>query len=104
MANVPEVADELDAALDRGAAAVIVDLRDVSFLDSTMLNFLQQAHRRLDDKGGELLLLRPSSPTVWRVFEVTMLDGLFDSFESLESALQRASGDSRAPRAHGVAG
>jgi len=94
MANIAEASDAFDAALDHGAAAVIVDLRDVEFLDSTMLNFLQQAHTRLDNDGGRLLLVRPSSPTVWHVFQVTMLDRLFASFASLESALLSAT-DSR---------
>jgi anti-anti-sigma factor len=92
MASVPEAADAFDAALDRGARAVIFDLRDVTFLDSTMLNLLQQAHRRL---RGELLIVRPSSEQAWRVFEVTMLDRLFASFRSLESALLSATGARR---------
>jgi anti-anti-sigma factor len=95
LANVAEAADAFDAALDHGAAAVIVDLRDVGFLDSTMLNFLQQAHRRLDDSGGRLLLVRPSSRAVWHVFEVTMLDRLLASFASPESALLSATGGRR---------
>jgi anti-sigma B factor antagonist len=83
MSNVADVERALDDALD--ARTVIVDLSGVTFLDSTILNTLQQAHRQLRRTGGDLLLVR-ARESVWHVFEVTMLDRLFTSFESLTAA------------------
>lgn len=94
MSNVATVERALDDAAD--ARAVIVDLSDVTFLDSTMLNTLQQARRRL--RRAELLLVRPPKD-VWHAFEVTMLDRLFTSFDSLAAAERRAA---RAPDVHDV--
>jgi anti-anti-sigma factor len=52
-----------------------VDLRAVTFLDSTTLVLLLNASHRQDARGGELLVLvGPQTPTT--VFEVTGFDRL----------------------------
>jgi anti-anti-sigma factor len=51
---------------------LIVDLRDVDFLDSTGLSVFVRAHRRLREAGGALVLRSPS-PRVRRVLDLTGL-------------------------------
>jgi anti-sigma B factor antagonist len=70
--RAPTLAEALDAA---SGTAVVVDLQDVTFLDSTALGVLIKQHRRLREKGAELIVLAgertPTTP-----FEVTGVDQL----------------------------
>lgn len=66
----------LDEALRRAADAetpVTVDLRELTFMDSTGLHLLVDAATRLERSGGSLTLVR-GRPEVQRVFEITGLD------------------------------
>jgi len=69
-------------------AIVVVDLSDVTFLDSTGLGVLVAALKRVreSDSGGELRLV-VSRPQVAKVLEVTGLTGVFSIFSTLEEAL-----------------
>jgi anti-anti-sigma factor len=92
----------LDGAFDRSNAAqvelalgdaivadkpqLVIDLRGVSFLDSTMLRVLIQGLGDTAARGGQFALIRPNA-TVWRVFVLTGLSQSFDSFGRLDDAL-----------------
>ena len=65
----------LAAALQTARGRVIVDLQDVTFLDSTTLALLVQEHRRLQAAGGELIVL-VGEQTPLTVFAVTGFDGV----------------------------
>ena len=56
---------------------VTIDLRDVTFMDSTGLRALWTIHQNLLSSGGHLRLTSPSE-SVRRVLEVTRLEGIFD--------------------------
>jgi anti-sigma B factor antagonist len=56
---------------------VLMDLRDVSFMDSTGLRALWTIQQTLRAQGSRLVLKSPS-PSVMRVLDVTHLDGAFD--------------------------
>ena len=67
---------KLEAVLDEAIAAqpsrIIVELDSVTFLDSTGLRVLVEAQRRLQQRGGTLVI-DGMSETVRRVLEVTGL-------------------------------
>jgi anti-sigma B factor antagonist len=82
------VSGELDlttcAALHEHVAAfvdsskrVVMDLRDVSFMDSTGLRSLWSIHQGALANGGRLRLRAPSA-SVRRVLELTQLEGVFE--------------------------
>ncbi|MGZ8693315.1 MAG: STAS domain-containing protein [Gaiellaceae bacterium] len=52
---------------------VVVDLREVTFLDSTTLALFVRAHRRLQEAGRELILW-VGKQTPMRAFTVTGID------------------------------
>jgi anti-anti-sigma factor len=56
---------------------VVIDLRDVVFMDSTGLRSLWEIHQGLLANGGRLRLRAPSE-SVRRVLDITLLDGVFD--------------------------
>jgi anti-sigma B factor antagonist len=49
--SVPELRARLAEVLDAGQTRVVVDLADVSFIDSLSLSALVGAHRKLGDSG-----------------------------------------------------
>ena len=77
MAAAPVFRERLTAVIEaNGDDVVVVDLADVSFMDSSGLVVLVEAHQKLESASRKLLIGRPS-PAVTRVLEVTGLDRLF---------------------------
>jgi anti-sigma B factor antagonist len=87
--NAQDLRDAIVTALSGGATALIVDMSETEFCDSTGLNVLVRAHKRLAEAGGELLLVA-SEPTLLRIFKVTGMDTMFHLFASLDEALVAA--------------
>lgn len=71
---------------DPEAQLVVVDLVEVTFIDSTGLMTLLNALRRLVRRGGRLVLAC-SNPTVLRLFEATRTDATFEIVPTREQAL-----------------
>ncbi|MEU9924931.1 STAS domain-containing protein [Streptomyces griseoluteus] len=65
---------------------VVVDLRQVAFMDSTGINILIAAHRALTESGGWLRLASPTG-VVLRTLQLVGLDTLIDCHETLDQAL-----------------
>jgi anti-sigma B factor antagonist len=65
---------------------VIVDLANLTFIDSAGLGTLVGAHRRMQEGGGRLRIVRPP-PLVARAFKLTGLDEVLDLRDDREQAL-----------------
>jgi anti-anti-sigma factor len=68
-------ASELERALVDLAGApsrVVLDCRDLTFIDSAGLKVFVDAHERLRDRGG-MLVIRALGATPRRIFEITDL-------------------------------
>ena len=76
LATAPEFRERLSALTSVNGHDVMVDLADVSFIDSTGLVALVQARQSLESCGRQLIIVRPS-PAVTRVLEIAGLDRLF---------------------------
>ena len=87
------VADELQSVLGgaAGDARVVVDLTDVSFMDSTALGLLVRAVREIDAGGGTVRVVLPNG-TARRIFELTTLDRVLPVSESRREALSELDG------------
>ena len=91
--SAPELRDRLTEVLDGGARLVIVDLSETTFVDSMTLGVLLGAMKRLGTAGGRLELV-VSRPDIRRIFEITMLDRVFELHETRGQALEaRLDGD-----------
>ena len=55
---------------------IVLDLEEVTFLDSSGLQGMVAAHQAARERGDDLILRRPSPP-VCRVLEMTDLNGVF---------------------------
>jgi len=86
MATAPEVREHLHGLLAQGHEKLIVDLDEVSFLDSTALGVLVGLLKRVRTVGGDLRLVC-TQPRVLKVFEITRLDQAFGITDSVEAAI-----------------
>ena len=73
-------ADAVQAMLERGEATtalqnIVVDLRELRFIDSTGLRLLIEAARRAETAAYRLRIVRPAA-AVFRVFEIAGVDTL----------------------------
>jgi anti-anti-sigma factor len=84
--NAEALRAALLAASSTGRDDVIVDLSETAFCDSTGLNVLVRAHKRLEQAGGELRLVT-REPTLLRIFTVTGVSTMFHMFTSMADAL-----------------
>ena len=91
MATVPTLGDRLTAVERDGARAILLDLRDLRFLDSTGLHALVRAHERSKTNGHRLLLVGVS-PVTRRLCEITGTEFLLDAMGTSE-LLGRFTGD-----------
>jgi anti-anti-sigma factor len=69
--------DGLREALADLSGAVVVDLEEVTFLDSSCIGVLAGAAQRLHEDGGDLRIRRPAD-VPRRALEITGLDGWID--------------------------
>jgi len=75
MLSVPEVKRAVGDALAHGCENVVMDLRELTYADSTSLSLLVWLDRELDARGGRLVLAA-ANPNISRVLELSGLIGL----------------------------
>jgi anti-sigma B factor antagonist len=74
--TAPDLKQVLTTAIDEGERRIVIDLTDVSFLDSTALGVLIGAVKRLRTRGGALAIVNVDS-SIAKTFEITGLDQIF---------------------------
>ena len=83
----PHVRETLQKLLDQGQLKIIVDLKDVPFIDSSGLAALVSGLRVAREKGGSVVLSGAQSQAQI-VFRLTMLDRVFTIHPTFEEAKQ----------------
>jgi anti-sigma B factor antagonist len=97
MSTAPQLDDYLDVCRGNGVTAFILDLRDLTFLDSSGLHAFLRARNDAEENGHRLYLVG-ASPAARSVFRVTETEFLLDQPEATQF-LDRFSGDGE-PRDH----
>lgn len=82
----PRFKEALLALIEDGTADVVVDLDEVTFIDSTALGVLVGAVRRLHPLGGRLVVVAKAH-AVMRPVTLTGLDRVFTVVPTREEAL-----------------
>ncbi len=85
LGNAAFVEEQLDTAIHTSEGAFVVDLCDVTFLDSSAINVLLRARAQLGRRDRQLVVVCPHGP-VRRVFELAGVSDLFALFESRAEA------------------
>jgi anti-sigma B factor antagonist len=76
MYNAAELERALDGVVGLGGNSVVLDLTDVSFVDSTLLSVLLRYRERLMELGGKLVLVTDERG-IRRTLEITGLERIF---------------------------
>jgi anti-sigma B factor antagonist len=81
-----QLREGLQSVTEQGSPRVVVDVGDVSLMDSSAIGVLVFALNRLSQRGGWLRLARVP-PVVCRSLEVLALTDILPAFESVEAAI-----------------
>jgi len=85
--SAPTFKTALQSILDKGSnQAVVVDMADVAFMDSSGLGVLIGAYRRLNGMGGRIALVNVVS-AVRTVLELTRTQQLFEMYDTRAEAV-----------------
>lgn len=82
LSTTPELEEKVLSALQEGRLEVVVDLRELTFMDSTGVRTIVAAHQVAEQTGHALQVVRPPrNSAVSRVIEISGIDealGLVD--------------------------
>jgi len=92
-----ELRDRLGEAIDDGPSALVLDLSGATFLDSMTLGVFLNGMKRLRAQGGRFRIVAPRED-IRRIFEMTLLDRVFDLDLSRQDALIAAGAAAAARR------
>ena len=70
LASSPELQEQLDQVWESDPEQLVIDLRQLEFMDSTGLSIIVGAHQRLAEKGRSLSLVKGSAQ-VQRLLDLT---------------------------------
>ncbi len=88
LASSPALEEELTQVFASDSPRVIIDLRELDFMDSTGLSILVKAHQRADEVDRELALVK-GTPQVQRLLTLT---GVSDRLSLIDSPEEARSG------------
>lgn len=84
--TAPELRERVVHLIDNGTRHLIIDLSQVTFLDSTGLGALVGSLKRLRTHGGSLKLVT-STERVMEIFRITGLNRAFALYPSVDDAM-----------------
>jgi anti-sigma B factor antagonist len=82
----PALYEEFMAICAKSPERLIIDLREVGYMDSSGVSTLVEVFRKVRDYGGQLVLLAPGE-RVRSMFEIAKLDQFFSIADTEEEAL-----------------
>ncbi|MDA8267603.1 MAG: STAS domain-containing protein [Actinomycetota bacterium] len=83
--TAPRLREQLLQLAHAGHATVVVDLTEVSFIDSTGLGVLVSGLKRFREAGGDLRLV-VTQPQILKVLEITGLSSVFAVHDTAAAA------------------
>ena len=92
ISSADKVEQELERVDPEASKAVVLDLRELSFMDSTGLRLILETERRTREHGRRFALVR-GPHAVQRVFDVTRLDERLDFVDDPGDVVAGAAGE-----------
>ncbi|MEU8567002.1 STAS domain-containing protein [Streptomyces pathocidini] len=86
MLNSPRIKDRIDRLTDRPGTELVLDLRELRFIDCSGISMLCRARNRTAERDGRLAVV-VGDPCVPRMLRLTRLTGAFDLHDNLDTAL-----------------
>lgn len=81
-----DLGESLSLLFDRGHANILLDLRHVTFIDSSGLGELVASKKRALERGGDIKILRPGK-RVRELLAMTLLTRIFEIYEDEAAAV-----------------
>jgi len=81
-----ELRDTVKRLLDEGHNKIIINMKDLSYVDTTGIGELVAAKKRAVASGGDTKLMMPSK-TVYNILSIVSLHLIFDIFDDEQKAL-----------------
>lgn len=88
--------EALTVAEAEGARSCLLDMAQVTYLDSGGVGLLVAMFRHVTRRGGQFKLLRPSA-AARRVLGISQLTRVFDIFDEESDALLNMGGETKSP-------
>lgn len=85
--NVAEVREKLYELIDGVSTRLVVDLSDVTFLDSMSMSILVSALKRARAAGGNIKLVWPISQDLQRTIKLAKFNAVFEMYDSVDEAI-----------------
>jgi anti-anti-sigma factor len=82
-----ELRAAIDGLIQQGRVNLVLNLQDVTYVDSAGLGFLVSKYVSVQRRGGNMALVG-ASPRVAHVLEITRLSRVFETFASDDEAVQ----------------
>ncbi|MFC8720414.1 STAS domain-containing protein [Kitasatospora sp. NPDC057198] len=86
--DAQDFVQRLTDALDRPPRLLVVDFAEVTFADSSVLHGLLDAHRRMAEAGGRLVLAGPLREPVRRLLDLASATGYLHIAADADAALR----------------
>lgn len=84
--NLPGFSERIDRMIAVGDTRMVLDLHLLKFINSAALGYLIKTHKAVKEKGGEMVLARPSK-FLKKTLVTLGLDGVFKIFDTAENAV-----------------
>jgi anti-sigma B factor antagonist len=84
--TAPRFKDDLVALIETGVNDIVIDLAEVTFIDSTALGVIISGVKRMREREGRLAIVASSRPVV-RILDITGLDKVLTIFDTRDAAL-----------------
>ncbi|WP_106743756.1 STAS domain-containing protein [Yoonia maritima] len=87
--NAREFKDEVSTLIEQGAYQLVIDFKDVSFLDSSGLGVLVGILKKVGSRGE--LTVCSLGASIEQMFRISRMDRVFTSYPNAEIAVQSMS-------------
>jgi anti-sigma B factor antagonist len=87
VAVAPQLKTVFKETIEKGHRKIVVNMKDVKFIDSSCLGVMVNAHKLAVEKKGAITFAQ-SSDQVRKIFELTRTDRHLAFFSSLEEAVK----------------
>ena len=85
----PQLKEALSGLAEEGVNRLVIDLRAVSFIDSTGLGLLATTRKRFNGQGDAVcIVLEEEQATIRRLFSITGLDSLLPIHPTVDEAVE----------------
>ncbi len=82
-----DLRDTVKRLLDGGHSSILINMKELSYIDTTGIGELVAAKKRAVAKGGDAKLMMPSK-TVYNILSIVSLHLIFDIFDDEKKAVE----------------